>query len=348
MDTYFYHQIIRKTVIGFGTLFNNIKVQHKDSNNNAVSTIKVPLSYAPTQKFLAKAQQESLNKKVEIDVPRMSFEMTGITYDPSRKSSITQTFKAFTTGDGRSVRKVYMPVPYNLSIQLNIYSKLNDDSLQVLEQILPFFQPSLNVTIDLVSSIGETKDVPIVLEGISQREDYEGDYNSRRTLIHTLSFTAKTHLFGPVADSAEGLIKKVTVDSYSSTDVKTAQRSYRYTVTPRAVIDYNNDATTVLNGAVDSQIGKIIVSSSTNLSEDDVIRIDSENMLIKTIDGNSVYVTRGYDNTSSVSHEHASIVNVINALDDALIEPDDDFGFNEDLSFVNDGYYLPEQSTGQI
>ena len=348
MDTYFYHQIIRKTVIGFGTLFNNIRVKHSDANGTGVSMLKVPLSYAPTQKFLARSRQESLNKKVEVNVPRMSFEMTGISYDPSRKTGITQTFKSFPSSDGKLLKKVYMPVPYNLSFELNLYSKLNDDALQVLEQILPFFQPSLNITIDLISSIGEKKDVPVVLENISQRDDYEGDFESRRTIIYTLRFTAKTHLFGPVADTTDGLIKKVIVDTYGSTEVKTAQRNYRYTATPRAVKDYDDDNTTVLNGAINTEVGKITVSDASELTVGTRIRIDGENMYIKQIESNDLYVVRGYDETPIQSHEHAASVDVLNALDDALIEPEDDFGFNETTTFYDiGGEFVPEQSTGR-
>ncbi len=337
MDTYFYHQIIRKTVIGFGTLFNNLEVRHQDDNNNSVSTIRVPLSYSPTQKLLQRSRQEDLNKKVEITFPRMAFEMTGISYDPSRKASITQSFKTNSTADGRSLRKVYLPVPYNLTFELNILSKLNDDSLQILEQILPFFQPALNVTIDLVSSIGEKKDIPIVLENISQSDDYEGDFNSRRTIIHTLRFTAKTHLFGPVADNADGLIKKVQIDYYTDTNIKTAQRAVRYTTTPRAIKDYNNDNTTTLNGGIDEETGKLIVSDSAALSVNTVIRIDEENMKITSIEGNTVYVRRGYDNTIKVAHQHESSIDVINALDDELIQPQDDFGFNDETTFFDIG-----------
>ena len=119
--------------------------------------MKVPLAYGPSQKFLARIdQQASLNKPVAITLPRMSFEMTSIQYDPSRKANITQAFKA---SDGSNLKKVFLPVPYNIGFQLNIMSKLNDDVLQIVEQILPYFQPSFNVTVDLVDSIGENLDV---------------------------------------------------------------------------------------------------------------------------------------------------------------------------------------------
>ena len=232
LGTYYYHEIIRKTIIGFGTLFNNIYVKHQDSNDAIVQEMKVPLAYGPSQKFLARLEQQpDLNKMVAITLPRMSFEMTDIAYDATRKSGITQTFKAVDTRDSK-LKKVYMPVPYNLGFELSIMCKLNDDALQIVEQILPYFQPSFNLTVDLVQSIGEKRDIPIVLSNISFVDDYEGDFATRRALIYTLRFEAKTYLFGPVAESSEGLIKKVIVDTAMDTNTATAKREMRYTVEP--------------------------------------------------------------------------------------------------------------------
>jgi hypothetical protein len=230
LGTYFYHQNIRKTIIAFGNLFNNLYIKHQDGDGNDYSDVRVPLAYGPTQKFLARLEQQAdLNKPVAITLPRMSFEMNSIKYDPARKSGISQSFKA---SDGNNIKKVFMPVPYNIGFELNIMAKLNDDILQIIEQILPFFQPAFTVSIDMVDTIGETKDIPIVLDDISFRDDYEGDFSTRRILLYTLQFTAKTYLFGPISDSTGGLIRKVQVDMYSSTDTQTARREMRYTVTP--------------------------------------------------------------------------------------------------------------------
>ena len=230
LGTYFYHEIIRKTVISFGTLFNQIYIVHKDGSDNNISQIRVPIAYGPMQKFLARIEQQpNLNKPIQITLPRMSFEMTSISYDPTRKASLTQSFKAC---EGGNIKKVFMPVPYNLGFELNILTKLNDDALQIVEQILPFFQPAFNLTIDLVDSIGEKRDIPMILDSVSFQDDYEGDFSTRRALIYTLSFTAKTYLFGPVSDSTDGLIRKVQVDMYTGTDTTTAKREMRYTVVP--------------------------------------------------------------------------------------------------------------------
>jgi len=234
LGTYFYHEIIRKTIVSFGTLFNNIYIKHEDKNNNVVDETKVGLSYGPMQKFLAKLEQQAdLKKPIAITLPRMSFEMVSLQYDPTRKTSVTQTFRA--SDDAGNIKKVYMPVPYNIGFELSIYSKLSDDALQIIEQILPFFQPSFNLTLDLIDSIGEKKDIPIVLDSIDMQDDYEGDFTVRRALIYTLRFTAKSYMYGPIADSTEGLIRKVQVDMYSDTNTQTAKREVRYTVTPDPV-----------------------------------------------------------------------------------------------------------------
>jgi hypothetical protein len=233
LGTYYYHEIIRKTIVSFGTLFNQLHIKHKDADGATYSDMRVPISYGPCQKFLARIEQQpDLNKPVQITLPRMSFEMNSIQYDSSRKSGITQTFKA---SDGNNLKKVYLPVPYNIGFELNILSKLNDDSLQIIEQILPYFQPAFTLTVDLVDSIGEKRDIPIVLENISFQDDYEGDFSSRRALIYTLQFTAKTYLFGPVDTTTDGLIRKVQVDTHTNTDVVSAKREVRYTVQPNPI-----------------------------------------------------------------------------------------------------------------
>ena len=242
LGNYFYHEIIRKTVIAFGTLFNDIYVRHDDQAGNVISELKVPVAYGPRQKFLARIQQQpDLNKAVQITLPRMSFEITSIAYDASRKAGITQTFKAPNADNNDKLTKVFMPVPYNIGFELNILCKLQDDGLQILEQILPFFQPAFTLSIDLVKSIGEKRDVPMVLNDIAQQDDYEGDFSTRRALIYTLSFTAKSFMFGHISNTPEGLIRKVQLDYYSDTNTRTAKRVQRYTVAAKAKKDYNED-----------------------------------------------------------------------------------------------------------
>ena len=146
MFEYFYNEILRRTIIGFGTLFNSLEIKQEDS------VVRVPLAYGPT-KFSKGEQSPDLNKPMAITLPRMSFEFTGLTYDPSRKVSTTQTFVAKDKDDGTETKKTFMPVPYNMQFELSIFTKLNDDALQIVERILPYFQPSYNLTIELVDQI---------------------------------------------------------------------------------------------------------------------------------------------------------------------------------------------------
>ena len=335
LGTYFYHEILRKTVIGFGTLFNNINIRHTDASGTNVSTMKVPLAYGPMQKFLARIQQQpDLNREIAITLPRLSFEMQGLQYDPTRKTGIAQTFL---TQNGTNAKKVYMPVPYNIAFELSIMSKLSDDALQILEQIVPYFQPSFNITVNLISSIGEKKDIPIVLESINYSDQYEGGFESRRTIIYTLAFTAKTYLFGPVADSPEGLIKKVDVDFYGNTNIKTAKRVQRYSATPVAKQNYDDDTATVLSGAISDKVTTFKVSATTDLAANQRIIIDTEIMKIRSISGQNVTVFRAHDNTIAAKHEHGASIGVLSATDNASIEFGDDFGFDEMSSFFSDG-----------
>ena len=226
LGTYAYHEIIKKTVVGFGTLFNNIELRRVTSGKTEV--MKVPLAYGPKQKFLARINQIGLNKtSVQITLPRISFEIQGFNYDATRKVSPTQ--KVRKTQADKSVKQSFMPVPYNLNFELAIMAKNQDDGLQILEQILPVFQPSFNITMNLVDVLGEKRDYPITLTSIDYEDVYEGDYDTRRTLVYTLQFVAKTYLYGPVTDSS--VVKKVQVD-YSSKLDKTAPREVRYTVEP--------------------------------------------------------------------------------------------------------------------
>jgi len=335
LGSYSYNEIIRKTIIAFGTLFNNLEIRHEDANGNDFSFIKVPIAYGPIQKFLARLEQKpDLRKRVALTLPRMSFELTSIQYDPSRKVSTMQTFNAT---DGSNNKKVYMPVPYNLGIELNIITKLNDDMLQIVEQILPYFQPQFNLTIDLVNSIGEKRDIPIIIENIQMSDNYEDDFNERRNLIYTINFTAKTYIFGAIANSTEGLIKQVQVDYFTNTTTANASRQVRYTATPRAIKDYNNDAITVLAQEVNTQITSFAVSNASQLISNSYIMIGSEEMYIDKITGNTLHVARGQDGTTISSHQTGDVVNVINASDNALVESTDDFGFSETRFDFGDG-----------
>lgn len=333
MFEYFYNEIIRKTVVSFGTLFNGISIKHKDDSGNVKSSIRVPLAYGPTQKFLARLEQvPNLNKPVQMNLPRMSFELIGMSYDTTRKLTTTQTFVTRDV-DNNEIRKAYFPVPYNLNFELSIMTKLNDDMLQIVEQILPYFQPNYNLSVDLVKEIGEKRDIPIVLDNILMTDNYEGDYTERRALVYTLKFTAKTYLFGPVSsDSVSGeIIKKVSIGFAAGEASGVARREVSYSVEPRAIQSYTGTVTTTVAIDIEKTDTLIEVSDSTGITPGSYLDINQEELYVESVSGNTLTVRRGQDSTAILSHISGSEVKLITAADDLLIEPGDDFGFSGSL-----------------
>ena len=331
MFEYFYNEIFRKTIISFGTLFNDISIKHTDSDGNK-STSKVPLAYGPIGKFLARLEQSpNLNKSVAMTLPRMSFEFTGLTYDPSRKVTTTQTFVVKDPNTGEETKKGFMPVPYNMQFELAIMCKLNDDALQIVEQILPYFQPAYNLTVELVEGIKEKRDVPVVLENITMQDDYDGDFKERRVLLYTLRFTAKTYMYGPVSSATRDIIKVAKV-SYISGDSRSTTRDISYTVTPRAIKDYTGEVATTITDDITITTKVIEVEDASGLTAKTYIDLNGEELFIKSISGNKITVNRGQDNTTIVSHVKGSPIKVINDADDALIAEGDDFGFSGTIS----------------
>ena len=210
----FYHETMRKVVVSFGTLFNNIQIVRKNSSGVITQSMKVPLAYGPQQKFLARLNNDpSLGSKVAVTLPRLGFEMTGITYDPTRKLNRVQKFRKVKSADTSKIDTQYMPVPYNINFTLYAMAKNSDDALQIVEQILPYFQPDYTITINDIVQMSSKRDVPIILTGVSYEDNYEGDFGDRRALIYTMTFTAKCYLYGPVISGQ--VTTKVQVDQYT-------------------------------------------------------------------------------------------------------------------------------------
>ncbi len=335
MFEYFYNEILRRTIIGFGTLFNSIEIQQENS------VLRIPLAYGPTQKFLARIEQSpDLNKPTAITLPRMSFEFTGLTYDPSRKVTTTQTFIAKDKDDGTESKKSFMPVPYNMQFELSIFTKLNDDALQIVEQILPYFQPSYNLTIELVDQIKEKRDVPIVLESVTMQDDYEGDFSTRRVLYYTLRFTAKTYLFGPTSTASKDIIKRATVSFVTGTDTTNTTRELTYSATARALKSYTNNVVTTLAQDITATTKTFEVADATGIKADKYIFIGDEELFVRSKTDNKITVDRGRDNTKAEKHVSGASVKGIDytettapsfgpiGVDSALIEEGDNFGFD--------------------
>lgn len=205
----FHHNTLRKYVILFGTIFNNIYVTRQNNVGETIQTIKVPLSYGPKEKFLARLEgNPGLDKKIAVTVPRISFEMTGFQYDADRKlNSLNRRTKNY--------KSQYQPVPYNITFRLSVLVKNAEDGTKIVEQILPYFTPDWTASVHLVPDVEEDPwDIPIILNDISTEDTYEGNFETRRAIIWTLDFTLKGYLFGPTKDvsTSGGIIKYVDVN----------------------------------------------------------------------------------------------------------------------------------------
>jgi hypothetical protein len=333
MFEYFYHEILRKTVIGFGTLFNGIETRQTNNQNEVISVLKVPLVYGPIQKFLARVEQQpNLNTPVQITLPRMSFEFTGLSYDSTRKLTTTQTFLSKSSTDEKDIRKTYMPVPYNMDFDLNIMTKLNDDMLQIIEQILPYFQPSYTLSINLIDSIGEKRDIPIILDNITMEDDYEGDYTTRRALIYTLKFTAKIYLFGPVSSGvSKDIIQKVSL-GFVSGDSQSVSRDLTYSSTPIATKNYTGEVTTILSKDIEIGTTEIEVENALNIPLNSYFVLNNETLYVSKKSGNTLNVIRGSYSTPISNHVAGTEVKLITTADNSLIQFGDDFGFSGEFS----------------
>ena len=226
----FYHETMRKVVVAFGTMFNNIQLVRKDNDGNIIQTMKVPLAYGPRGKFLVRldADADLGSKTSSITLPRIGFEINNLSYDPARKLNRVQKFRKVKGDNSDQLDTQYMPVPYNLDFELYILAKQSDDALQIVEQILPYFQPDYTGTMNDMAAMGIKKDVPVILNSISYEDDYQGEFQNRRALIYSLSFTAKFYLYGPVTSSS--VIKTATVDQYTDLPDQSPKREQRYKV----------------------------------------------------------------------------------------------------------------------
>ena len=230
----FYHETIRNVIVAFGTMFNNIQIVRKDNSGTVTQIMKVPLAYGPKQKFLTRLDQDpSLSAATAITLPRLGFEIGSLTYDTARKMNRVQKFKKVKSNNKNKLDTQFMPVPYNLDISLFAMAKNSDDALQIVEQILPFFQPDYTLTINDMADMGIKRDVPIILNSVGYEDNYQGDFESRRAIIYTLEFTTKFYLYGPVTSSS--VIKTVQVDQYANLPEVSPTREQRYSVTPSPV-----------------------------------------------------------------------------------------------------------------
>jgi hypothetical protein len=334
MFEYFYNESIRKAIIVFGSLFNNIKIRQVNDEGEVFFQGKVPIAYAPTQKFLARLREvPDLNKPVQITLPRMSFEMIGLSYDSTRKLTTTTSFCAKDINNN-VLRKVSMPAPYNLNFELNIMTQHSDDMFQIIEQIIPYFQPNLKISATLLDSISEKKDLDIVLDNITKTDNFEGDFKERRALIYTLKFTIKTYIFGPISSGSldSQIIKKVSIGLVAGELSTSPIRDVVSSSTPRAIQNYTGIVETTLTKEVSANDIQIEVVDATNIVVNSYIDINGEEMLIDSKDQNKLKVKRGQDGTIAMVHVSGSNVKRITVADNSLIPYGDSFGFDSDIN----------------
>lgn len=233
----YYHGIIRKYIVSFGTLFNNLYINRVNSSNNVIQSFKVPLSYGPKEKFLSRADGDpELNRPFSMVLPRMAFELVTVAYDPERKLNTLNKTVAQNPNNPDQLYYQYQSVPYNLGITLDIMTKNTDDATRIVEQILPYFAPQWTVTMNLVPDLGLKVDVPIVLNTTSLQDTYEGDYINRRAIVWSLGFTMKAQLFGPIK---KGQIIKQANTNFRTTTIEPIENAIgfapineRVTITP--------------------------------------------------------------------------------------------------------------------
>ena len=229
----FYHETIRNVIVAFGTMFNNVQIVRKNNSGEVIQAMKVPLAYGPQQKYLTRLDQDpSVSAATAITLPRLGFEIGALTYDAGRKLNRVQKFKKVksSSSDSNKLDTQFMPVPYNLEVTLYAMAKNSDDALQIVEQILPFFQPDYTLTLNDMADMGIKRDVPIILNSVGYEDNYQGDFESRRAIIYTMGFTTKFYLYGPVTSSS--VIKTVQVDQFTDLPAVTPTREQRYSVTP--------------------------------------------------------------------------------------------------------------------
>jgi hypothetical protein len=216
------HDSLRKYIIVFGTVFNDIYINRLSNAGEVLQTLKVPLTYGPKDKVLSRLEQSPrLDNQVGIILPRISFEMTTMEYDPTRKLNTLNklTKQSTNAGTDDEVKYQYQPVPYDMQFEMNILVKNAEDGTRIVEQIVPYFTPDFTVSVNLVPEVDGPRDIPIILNSITSQDEYEGSFEQRRALIWTLSFTMKGYLYGPTKKSK--LIKLAETTFRLPEDVET-------------------------------------------------------------------------------------------------------------------------------
>ena len=332
---YFYNRTIRKIVVAFGSLFNEIVVVRKNkAQTTNFEQFKVPLIYGSKEKYLTRLQSDpTLVKSIAMNLPRISFEMTGMTYDSSRKQISTAQNFAIRTGNNTKtgVNSQYMPVPYNYDFSMAIYVRNTEDGAQILEQILPFFTPDYTVTISYSTEMAQKYDVPIILDSVSNEVDYEGDMMNTRMIIWNLSFTVKGFVFPPVKNSE--IIRMANTNVYIDNSIQEVQTVLVDTANGQGTF-IQNEAVRVANTNISGLVVKYDTATNTGVSDTAYLYISgmdkklSNGDTLKGDDSNAIRSVTSLDRLYITPILASTVTTVPSPFDS---EPDDEFGFSETI-----------------
>ena len=201
MSTPTYNRVIRKMVVAFGNVFNNITLVRYNPDTSEAERVKVPIVYAGKERYVMRLQEDPYaDKKVQVTLPRMSFELNGVKYDSSRKQ-LTNIKNFAKASNADTVLSQYNPVPYDFDFSLFVYVRNIEDGTQIIEHILPFFTPDYTLKVNLIPEMGVVKNIPVLLKDTQYEIKYEGDREQEtRTIIWTLNFTVKGFIYGAVSE----------------------------------------------------------------------------------------------------------------------------------------------------
>lgn len=317
-NIHYYHRVVRKMVIIFGNMFNNLKlVRYTQDGATEIERINVPISYSSKEKFYRRITEDpNITQQVNVVLPRMAFHMAGLSYDPLRKiSSMIDNY-----GESNSKLKRVKPVPYNFDFNLHIFVRNTEDGTQIIEQILPYFAPDYTVTADFFNMDNLEFDIPIVFNSINYTDDYEGDVESTRVLNWDLNFTMKGYLFGPISEIKQ--IKKVTANIYNNTFETNPLREL---VLENGSGDYKVGEIVYQGATLESATASGFVYSWSNTSNTLVINSSAGNFRTNT---NVVgYVTNSNYNLNSFSIENLQLTNITVEPSPNTANAWDDYGF---------------------
>ena len=324
-NRHFYNRTIRKIVVAFGTLFNDLEiVRYSKDGSTEYERLKVPLSYGPKEKYITRlASDPDLLRSFGVVLPRISFNMEGITYDSSRKQvSLTRNFSFGENG----VTSQYAPLPYNFDFTMSIYVRNTEDGTQIIEQILPFFTPDFTVTVDLIKDMDQKYDMPIILNSVTPEIDYEGDMISTRMIIWNLNFTVKSFIFPPVISPGNsGLIRRANTNIYTDTRKLDAQKVFVDFATGNGVFT-TGETIRVTNKPVTGKVTYFSNNSTGVLIVEELTELLEENDIIRGDYSNALFSVDSVDLSPVKAFAVVTEPNPINA------QPDDEYGFTETIT----------------